>query len=151
MASKMRVHISADVKRQIRNAQRRLRNAPDFMKELAKQQGLDGITTRGTVAEVAISLRKAQRINETAQFTKRGFARWEQELASDTSLNIKTIKYALSQIDAEKMDYINNSRLRFGSNPQLDYIIDSAIEVRNSLKTALDGLTGGFEDDWEIF
>lgn len=149
--SKMKVHISDEVRSTIKKAQRRLRNAPEFMKNLAKQQGIDRLSLRGTVASVRLDYQKALKVMDTEQFTKRGFKKWEKELANDTRLNVKTIDYALSQIDVAQMDYINNSRLRYGSNPQLDYIMDSTIEVQNRLAEALQELETGFEDLWEVF
>lgn len=127
-----------EAKYAIRKAQRRLRNAPDFMKEVAENKGLNKLTTRGNAENLLLNWKKAITINSTNEFTKLGFKTFKKNLAEDTRLNIKTIDYALSQINARTMDFINNSKLRYGSNPQLDYILDNTVEIANSLEIALD-------------
>ncbi len=125
-------------KKEIRKAQQRLRRAPDFMKEVAINKGFDRLTTKGNAEELLMNWRKATTINNTEQFTKSGFKKFQKELAEDTRLDIKTIKYAMENINAQNMDYIKNSRLRYGSNPQLDYILDTTNEIANSLEIAMD-------------
>lgn len=127
-----------EAKQAIRKAQRRLRNAPDFMKEVAENKGLNKLTTRGNAENLLLNWKKAITINSTSEFTKLGFKTFKKNLAEDTRLNIETIDYALSQINTRTMDFINNSKLRYGSNPQLDYILDNTVEIANSLEIALD-------------
>lgn len=125
-------------KADIRKAQRRLRNAPEFMKEVAKNKGFERLTTKGDTMELLSNWKKAVTVNGTKEFTKSGFKAFQKELAEDTRLDIKTIDYALGQINADTMDFIQNSKLRYGSNPQLDYILDNTIEISNRLEMALE-------------
>lgn len=132
----MPTSLSKSEKAEVRKAQTRLRNSNDFMKNLAEHLGIERISLKDK--NKALTLRRARAINSNSAYTKRGFKQWKKELASDTRLSENTIDYVLSQIDTKSMSYIENSKLRYGSNPQLDYILDDMIEMRGRLEIALD-------------
>lgn len=127
--------INPEVKKDIKKAQRRLRNAPEFMKKLAQQQ-FGKLSTAGTYNELVRNYERAKLVNSDSAFTKRGFKKWVGELHNASGLSRKEIEYMLSQLDASTMTFIQNSPLKYGSNPQLDYIVESAIELNDNMKTA---------------
>lgn len=149
MARGIRVRISSEVKRTIQKAQRRLRNAPSIMKKIANAEGLSKPSLKGSVNDVTLSYRKAKRINEIAEFTKRGYRKFVRTLASDTRLSEKTVEFALSQIDERTYNYVSNSKLRYGSNPQLDYIADNVVEIKDRLLQAVSEMESFLADDFE--
>lgn len=124
-------------KAEIRRAQQRLRRAPEFMKKVAEREGIDHLTTKGDMQELLAEWNKALTINENPQFTKRGYNAWVNELAADTRMEKKAIEYALDSVDVQGLDYMANSKLRYGSNPQLDYILDNVQEFSGRLANAL--------------
>lgn len=142
--------LSASEKREIKRAQDRLRRSDDFVKEIARNQGIERLTLKGSDSDKILTLKRARYINDTEVFTKRGFKQWKKDLAEDTRLSASQIDFILSQIDAEKMDYVQNSRLRYGSNPQLDYVLDSANEIKGRYQSAIEELQkslADFEED----
>lgn len=124
------------VKTEIKKAQRRLRNAPEFMKKLAQQQ-FGKLSTAGTYNELVRNYERAKIINDDSAFTKRGYNRFLSDLSSTTKLSKNEINYIFSQINAETMTFIQNSPLKYGTNPQLDYIFESAVQLHDSMQTAL--------------
>lgn len=138
--------LSASQKREIKRAQDRLRRSDSFVRNIAKHQGIERLSVKGNATEQTMALNRARRINNSAMFTKRGFKKWKKDLSSDTRLFPKQIDYILSQIDVEKMDYVQNSKLRYGSNPQLDYVLDNAIEITGHFELALEELGRAITD-----
>lgn len=144
--------LTAEARGEIKRAQARLRRAPDFVKNVAKSQGIERISLRGNKSELAISLNNARLVNSSLLFSKREYNKWKKDLSEDTRLSMQQIDFALSQIDAQKMDYLQNSKLRYGSNPQLDYILDSATEVAGRYQLALEDLQKAQENiELDIF
>lgn len=142
--------INIEVRRAIRQAQQRIRRAPEFMKNLAKQEGIR-LSLRGSPSEIELSYRQAERVNKTKEFTRSGYARWRNELAQDTRLSEKEVDFVLSQIEPREMAFISNSKLRYGSNPQLDFVLETAIEVKNALFQSIEVMRDELDDVFEIF
>lgn len=142
--------INIEVRRAIRQAQQRIRRAPEFMKNLAKQEGIR-LSLRGSPSEIELSYRQAERVNKMKEFTRSGYARWRNELAQDTRLSEKEVDFVLSQIEPREMAFISNSKLRYGSNPQLDFVLETAIEVKNALFQSIEVMRDELDDVFEIF
>lgn len=134
----MTEHFVERAKEDIRRAQQRLRRAPEFMKKVAEREGIDHLTTSGNMQELLTEWSKALSINGNPQFTKRGYDGWVKGLAADTRMDKKAIEYALDNVDVQRLDYMANSKLRYGSNPQLDYILDDVQEFSGRLSNSVE-------------
>lgn len=128
--------LSKEAKSQIKKAQQRLRRAPDFMKKIADQQG-GKVSTAGSYDEVVRNYERAKWINDDSAFTNRGFKAWQNQIMSEAKVGRKELNYVLSKIDLNTMTFIQGSPLKYGTNPQLDYIMDSAIQLYDEMRYAL--------------
>lgn len=139
----------ARLKNDIRKAQRRLRSAPQFSKELAKSRGVK-LTTKSDDKSLIRNASLANYINDNEIFTKRGYNGFIRELSSELRLSTKEMDFIFSQIDVETMDFISNSKLRYGSNPQLDFAFDEATSIAKSFEETVRNINR-FEFDIEDF
>lgn len=151
-SQKERFALSTGEKREIKRAQDRLRRSDGFIKEIARNKGIERLSLRGDSDTKRLTLANARYINNNSMFTKRGFKAWKKQMVDDTRLSESQIDYVLSQIDAQKMDFIQNSRLRYGSNPQLDYVLDTANEIAGRFAEIADELERSRQEiDEDIF
>ena len=140
--------VNPQIKAEIRKAQARIRRAPEFMKKISETQG-GKLSTAVSYNDLIRNYQRAVYINSTKEFTPSGFKRWKKSLSNDLRIGEKEIDYIFSQIDVETMDFIRNSKLRYGSNPQLDYAFESAVEIQESYKRAMseiESIKGEIED-----
>lgn len=138
-----------ELKDTIRKAQRRIRNAPEFSKNLAKSRGIK-LTTKTDDKSLVRNASLANYINDNEIFSKRGYNSFIKDMSNELRLPKKETDYIFSQIDVETMDFISSSPLRYGSNPQLDFVFNEAIELANSFKTTAENLQR-FEFDIDDF
>lgn len=138
--ARKKAFLSTSQRKSVKRAQDRLRRSNSFVKKLAESQGID-ISLRGkSEREQLLAFNEAQYINSSPEFTRRGFKKWQKTLADDLRTSTKEVDYILSQIDTEKMEFVKNSKLRYGSNPQLDYAFDSAVELKDAFTNALSSI-----------
>lgn len=102
------------------------------------------ISLRGDYNSVVQSYALSKIINSDTVFTMRGYHKWIAQLSQEARLSTKEVEYIISKIDPETMDFISGSKLRYGTNVQLDYVFDSYIELLNDMERALTEI-----DDWE--
>lgn len=120
-------------KKEIAKARKRLASSSDFMKRLADSKGFDLSLKGKNAIEQIGAYNSAMQINSESAFTKKGYKKWVQEITSDVRMSEKEFEFILSKIDTEKMEFVEDTKLRYGSNPQLDYVFDNAIQVINSM------------------
>ena len=53
----------------------------------------------------------------------------------------------ISQIDNDKRGFVSGSKLKYGSNPQVDFLYDDFISTRENLENSLDAMAQKAEQD----
>lgn len=53
----------------------------------------------------------------------------------------------ISQIDNDKLGFVSGSKLKYGSNPQVDFLYDDFIATRENLENSLDLMAQKSEQD----
>ena len=53
----------------------------------------------------------------------------------------------ISQIDNDKLGFVSGSKLKYGSNPQVDFLYDDFIATRENLENSLDLMAQKAEQD----
>lgn len=53
----------------------------------------------------------------------------------------------ISQIDNDKLGFVSGSKLKYGSNPQVDFLYDDFISTRENLENSLDLMAQKAEQD----
>lgn len=124
---------NAIVKREVDIANKRLRRMNKFQKNLFEDKGITHISRAGDVKAKLKALSKARIVNESGISTKREYNRYANQLAKDLSLSRKEVDYMLESFDNNTRDFASTSTLKYGSNPQIDFLFEDVIEVNNAL------------------
>lgn len=124
---------NAIVKSEVDKANKRLRRMNKFQKNLFEDKGITHISRVGDVKAKLKALSKARIVNESGISTKREYNRYANQLSKDLSLSRKEVDYMLESFDSNTRNFISTSTLKYGSNPQIDFLYEDVIEVNNAL------------------
>ena len=124
---------NAIVKRETDIANKRLNRMNKFQKNLFEDKGITHISRAGDVKAKLKALSNARIVNESGISTKREYNRYANQLAKDLSLSRKEVDYMLDSFDNNTRDFVSTSTLKYGSNPQIDFLYEDVIEVNNAL------------------
>lgn len=124
---------NAIVKREVDIANKRLKRMNKFQKNLFEDKGITHISRVGDVKAKLKALSKARIVNESGISTKREYNRYANQLSKDLSLSRKEVDYMLESFDSNTRDFVSTSTLKYGSNPQIDFLYEDVIEVNNAL------------------
>ena len=56
------------------------------------------------------------------------------------SLSKKEVDYMLSQFDSRTRDFISTSPLKYGTNPQIDFLYEDVISLNDSIQQSMDSI-----------
>ena len=136
------------LKREVDMANKRLKRADPYISRIYKEKfGLEKISRKGGFDAKMKALSMARQINDDNLMTKRGFNQYVAQQAKDLRLSEKEVRYMISQIDADKLGFISGSKLKYGSNPQVDFLYDDFIATRENLENSLDLIAQKAEQD----
>lgn len=124
---------NAIVKREVDIANKRLKRMNKFQKNLFEDKGITSISRVGDVKAKLKALSKARIVNESGISTKREYNRYANQLSKELSLSRKEVDYMLQSFDSSTRDFVSTSTLKYGSNPQIDFLYEDVIEVNNAL------------------
>lgn len=124
---------NAIVKREVDIANKRLKRMNKFQKNLFEDKGITSISRVGDVKAKLKALSKARIVNESGISTKREYNRYANQLSKELSLSRKEVDYMLASFDSSTRDFVSTSTLKYGSNPQIDFLYEDVIEVNNAL------------------
>lgn len=124
---------NAIVKREVDIANKRLKRMNKFQKNLFEDKGITHISRVGDVKAKLKALSKARIVNESGISTKREYNRYANQLSNELSLSRKEVDYMLQSFDSSTRDFVSTSTLKYGSNPQIDFLYEDVIEVNNAL------------------
>ena len=136
------------LKREVDMANKRLKRADPYISRIYKEKfGLEKISRKGGFQEKMKALSMARQINDDNLMTKRGFDQYVAQQAKDLRLSKKEVRYMISQIDKDKLGFVSGSKLKYGSNPQVDFLYDDFIATRENLENSLDLMAQKAEQD----
>lgn len=136
------------LKREVDMANKRLKRADPYISRIYKEKfGLEKISRKGGFEEKMKALSMARQINDDNLMTKKGFDQYVAQQAKDLRLSKKEVRYMISQIDADKLGFVSGSKLKYGSNPQVDFLYDDFIATRENLENSLDAMAQKAEQD----
>lgn len=124
---------NAIVKSEVDKANKRLKRMNKFQKNLFEDKGITHISRAGDVKSKLKALSKARIVNESGISTKTEYNRYANQLSKDLSLSRKEVDYMLESFDSNTRNFISTSTLKYGSNPQIDFLYEDVIEVNNAL------------------
>lgn len=124
---------NAIVKSEVDKANKRLKRMNKFQKNLFGDKGITHISRAGDVKAKLKALSKARIVNESGISTKTEYNRYANQLSKDLSLSRKEVDYMLESFDSNTRNFISTSTLKYGSNPQVDFLFEDVIEVNNAL------------------
>ena len=136
------------LKREVDMANKRLKRADPYISRIYKEKfGLEKISRKGGFQEKMKALSMARQINDDNLMTKRGFDQYVAQQAKDLRLSKKEVRFMISQIDKDKLGFVSGSKLKYGSNPQVDFLYDDFIATRENLENSLDLMAQKAEQD----
>ena len=136
------------LKREVDMANKRLKRADPYISRIYKEKfGLEKISRKGGFQDKMKALSMARQINDDNLMPKRGFDQYVAQQAKDLRLSKKEVRYMISQIDNDKLGFVSGSKLKYGSNPQVDFLYDDFIATRENLENSLDLMAQKAEQD----
>lgn len=137
-----------ELKREVDKANKRLKRADPYISRIYKEKfGLEKISRKGSFEDKMKALSMARQINDDNLMTKKGFDQYVAQQAKDLRLSKKEVRYMISQIDNDKLGFVSGSKLKYGSNPQVDFLYDDFIATRENLENSLDAMAQKAEQD----
>ena len=127
----------AELKREVDKANKRLKRMNDFQKGIFEDKGITHISRKGSLEDKLKSLSQAKIVNESGISTKTEYNHYVSKLSSDLSLSKKEVDYMLNQFDSRTRDFISKSPLKYGSNPQIDFLFEDVMSLNDTLKDTL--------------
>ena len=123
--------IQDDLKSEVDKANKRLKRMNDFQKNLFEDKGITHISRKGNLEDKLKALSQARIVNESGISTKREYKKYVSKLSNELSLSTKEVDYMLNQFDSRQRDFISKSPLKYGSNPQIDFLFEDVMEINN--------------------
>lgn len=137
-----------ELKREVDKANKRLKRADPYISHIYKEKfGIEKISRKGGFEDKMKALSMARQINDDNLMTKRGFDQYVAQQAKDLRLSKKEVRYMISQIDNDKLGFVSGSKLKYGSNPQVDFLYDDFIATSENLENSLDLMAQKAEQD----
>lgn len=128
------------LKSEVDKANKRLKRMNDFQKHIFEDKGITHISRKGTLEDKLKALSQARIVNESGISTKTEYKKYVSKLSRDLSLPPKEVDYMLNQFDSRQRSFISKSPLKYGSNPQIDFLFEDVIELNNALKHNIDSM-----------
>lgn len=135
-----------ELKSQVDKANKRLKRMNDFQKRIFESKGITHISRAGTFEEKLNALAQAKFVNDSGISTKTEYKKYVNKLSTELSLNKKEVDYMLNSFDSRQMNFIEQSPLKYGTNPQLDFLYEDVVQVNNSLYEKMEGITNYVTD-----
>lgn len=129
------------LKSEVDKANKRLKRMNDFQKSVFESKGITHISRAGDFNDKLQALAQAKIVNESGISTKTEYKHYVKKMSSELSLSQKEVDYMLNHFDSTQLDFMSNSPLKYGSNPQLDFLYEDVIELNTGIENKLDDIT----------
>lgn len=121
------------VKSEVDKANKRLKRMNKFQSNLFEDKGITHISRAGDTKAKLKALSQARIVNESGISTKREYNKYANQLSKDLSLSRKEVDYMLESFDSNTRNFVSTSTLKYGSNPQIDFLFEDVIGINNAL------------------
>lgn len=128
----------ATLKSEVDKANKRLKRMNDFQKGVFDDKGITHISRKGSLEDKMRALSQARMVNESGISTRTEYNKYVSKLSSDLSLPKKEVDFMLNQFDSRTRDFVSKSPLKYGSNPQIDFLFEDVLQVNDTLQHNLD-------------
>lgn len=135
----------AELKSEVDKANKRLKRMNDFQKGIFEDKGITHISRKGSLEDKLRALSQAKIVNESGISTKTEYNRYVARLSSDLSLSKKEVDFMLNQFDSRTRDFISKSPLKYGSNPQVDFLFEDVMSLNDTLQQNMDSIQNYIE------
>lgn len=125
-------------KSEVDKANKRLKRMNDFQKNIFESKGITHISRAGDFNEKLQALAQAKIVNDSGISTKTEYKHYVSKMSSELSLSNKEVDYMLNHFDSNQLDFMQNTTLKYGSNPQIDFLYEDVIELNTSVEDRLD-------------
>lgn len=126
------------LKSEVDKANKRLKRMNDFQKSIFESKGITHISRVGDFNEKLQALAQAKIINDSGISTKTEYNHYVSKMSSDLSLSKKEVDYMLNHFDSDQLNFMQNTTLKYGSNPQIDFLYEDVIELNTRVADRLD-------------
>lgn len=137
--------LSKVLKSEVDKANKRLKRMNAFQKSIFEDKGITHISRKGTLEDKLKALSQARIVNESGISTKTEYKKYVSKLSRDLSLTTEEVDYMLNQFDSRQRSFISKSPLKYGSNPQIDFLFEDVIALNNALQHNLDTMDYNLE------
>ena len=134
-----------ELRREVDKANKRLKRMNDFQKGIFEDKGITHISSKGKLEDKLRALSQAKIVNESGISTKTEYNHYVSKLSNDLSLSKKEVDYMLNQFDSRTRDFISKSPLKYGSNPQIDFLFEDVMSLNDTLQQSIDSIQGYIE------
>lgn len=128
------------LKSEVDKANKRLKRMNAFQKSIFEDKGITHISRKGTLEDKLKALSQARIVNESGISTKTEYKKYVSKLSRDLSLTTKEVDYMLNQFDSRQRNFIGTTPLKYGSNPQIDFLFEDVMELNNALQHNIDSM-----------
>lgn len=135
----------AELKSEVDKANKRLKRMNDFQRGIFEDKGITHISRSGSLEDKLRALSQAKIVNESGISTKTEYNHYVSKLSSDLSLSKKEVDYMLNQFDSRTRDFISKSPLKYGSNPQIDFLFEDVMSLNDTLQQNMDSIKSYIE------
>lgn len=135
----------AVLKSEVDKANKRLKRMNDFQRGIFEDKGITHISRMGSIEDKLKALSQAKIVNESGISTKTEYNHYVSKLSSDLSLSKKEVDYMLNQFNSRERDFISQSPLKYGSNPQIDFLYEDVIALNDSIQQSIDSMESYIE------
>lgn len=135
----------AELKSEVDKANKRLKRMNDFQRGIFEDKGITHISRKGSLEDKLRALSQAKIVNESGISTKTEYNRYVSKLSSDLSLSKKEVDFMLNQFDSRTRDFISKSPLKYGSNPQIDFLFEDVMSLNDTLQQNIDSIKSYIE------
>lgn len=126
-----------EIKSEVDKANKRLSRMNKFQKGIFEDKGITRISRKGGIEAKLKALSMARIVNDSGISTRAEYNKYVSSLASDLSLTRKEVDFMLNQFDASTRDFISSSTLKYGSNPQIDFLFEDILQVNDAIENRL--------------
>lgn len=135
----------ANLKNEVDKANKRLKRMNDFQKGIFEDKGITHISRKGSLEDKLKALSQAKIVNESGISTKTEYNHYVSRLSADLSLSKKEVDFMLNQFDSRTRDFISKSPLKYGSNPQVDFLFEDVMSLNDTLQQNIDSIQSYIE------
>lgn len=120
------------IKNEVKKANNKIQTFNTFQKNLFAETGVTkNISYAGDIYEKLKAYNLAKQINDSGIASRTDYKNFNRQLQADLRLSEKEVEYMLENIDFANRDFMG--QLRYGSNPQVDFLFDDAIRIFDSV------------------